>query len=516
MLRSHLGTCRRTRKSGPGSPCDRGRNHRVRRRGRYGPGTSAAREPDRLTVLTEASAIAQQLDQAGKLTDVKRGGPIWSPGCWLPYVLIYQSWVAALIGLVISVVGVLASQLSLSRMQSVEDEARVSDDRVKAAFEDSLQGVPEIQVQNLYTRVIGDFERLQRFRDGLAVQYADVNRRSILHQQTTFAFGLVGVLLVVLALVHTGGAGAGSPDRLIDTRLLVVLTIALPQLYFNFTELARMLLQFQIAGVSAKRLSQYQAFFHPAGGAGEPAVSRMTERDDRAIDLPSGVVTPGAIVLRNIRYQFHPDGIVRGGTDGISCEIPAQGLTGIIGPAGSGKTTLVRLILGRQRPVGGVISYGGLEEPFEGEGDASRFAYLPQRPILFDATLRDNLFFAKSVPGQETLARYGETLTALGAMDLIRQKGLDGYPAHRHPDRSQGIDIASSRRELRDAVAAELGVTLRPLGTGNAAPRQFVIEYRLNCAVDHNRFPARLLTREAESILRGLARNAFGPWVGPA
>ncbi len=428
----------------------------------------------------------------------------------IAYVLIYQSWVAALIGLVISVVGVLASQLSLSRMQSVEDEARVSDDRVKAAFEDSLQGVPEIQVQNLYTRVIGDFERLQRFRDGLAVQYADVNRRSILHQQTTFAFGLVGVLLVVLALVHTGGAGAGSPDRLIDTRLLVVLTIALPQLYFNFTELARMLLQFQIAGVSAKRLSQYQAFFHPAGGAGEPAVSRMTERDDRAIDLPSGVVTPGAIVLRNIRYQFHPDGIVRGGTDGISCEIPAQGLTGIIGPAGSGKTTLVRLILGRQRPVGGVISYGGLEEPFEGEGDASRFAYLPQRPILFDATLRDNLFFAKSAPGQETLARYVETLTALGAMDLIRQKGLDGYPAHMHPDRSQSIDIASSRRELRDAVAAELGVTMRPLGTGNAAPRQFVIENRLNCAVDHNRFPARLLTREAESILRGLARDALG------
>ena len=37
--------------------------------------TSAAPEPDRLTALTEASAIAEQLDQAGKLTDVQKGWP---------------------------------------------------------------------------------------------------------------------------------------------------------------------------------------------------------------------------------------------------------------------------------------------------------------------------------------------------------------------------------------------------------------------------------------------------------
>jgi len=198
--------------------------------------------------------------------------------------------------------------MSVSRMQSVEDEARVSDDRARRHSRIRCKA-SQRYTQNLYPRVIREFETLQRFRDGLALQYADVNRRSIFHQQTTFAFGLVGVLLVVLALVQTGsGAGPGSPDRLIDARLLVVLTIALPQLYFNFSELARMLLQFQIAGVSAQRLSQYQAFSHLAG-----ATAEMTELRDRASHLPSRGEIPGAIVLRNIRYQFHPDGAVRGG-----------------------------------------------------------------------------------------------------------------------------------------------------------------------------------------------------------
>jgi ABC-type multidrug transport system fused ATPase/permease subunit len=405
----------------------------------------------------------------------------------IAWVLVDQSWIAASIGLAISIVGVLISQLSLGRMRSVEDEARASDDKVKAAFEDALQGVPEIQVQKLYPRVIGDFERLQRPRDGLALRFADVNRRSILHQQMTFAFGFVGVLLAVIAITQSGPQPSSAAD-LVNTGLIVVLTTALPLLYHNFTELARLLLDFQIAGVSAKRLAQYETSERRL----VPASSAVTPRGDEA----------DAIVLRDIRYQFHPDGIVRGGPDGISCAILPHGLTAIIGPAGSGKSTLVRLILGRQRAITGSIS---LPRPVDDDSDTTLFAYLPQRPIVFDASLRDNLFFASQVPAEENLAHYAETLTRLGVIELIRQKGLDGYAEHTTDSSTLDAEIGRTRRAITEAAAATLAITLNPLGSGRSSPRQYVIEHLLNCAVDHGRFPARLLSKPAEGMLRRIS-----------
>jgi ABC-type multidrug transport system fused ATPase/permease subunit len=405
----------------------------------------------------------------------------------IAWVLVDQSWIAASIGLLISILGVLVSQLSLGRMRSVEDEARASDDKVKAAFEDSLQGIPEIQVQNLYSRVIGDFEGLQRPRDQLALRFVDVNRRSILHQQMTFAFGFVGVLLSVIAVTRSGAGGSG----LVNPGLIVVLTTALPQLYYNFTELARLLLDFQVAGVSARRLRQYQTPLRP-------------DADTTTARRPTSAAE--GIVLRDVRYQFHPDDVVRGGPDGISCRIPPQGLTAIIGAAGSGKSTLVRLILGRQKAVDGDISYGALGHPFADQGSASPFAYLPQRPIVFDTTLRHNLFFAEPNPETAHLGRFTDILTRLGITELIRQKGLDGHPPPtREPARD--ADIARVRREIAHA-ASTLGMTLRPFGSGNSSPRQFVIEHLLNCAIDHARFPAHLLSRPAEAILYRFAAES--------
>jgi ATP-binding cassette subfamily C protein len=67
----------------------------------------------------------------------------------------------------------------------------------------------------------------------------------------------------------------------------------------------------------------------------------------------------------------------------------------LTGPSGSGKSTLADLLAGLTRPDGGAISIDG--QVLEGPAWAAwrnSVAYVQQEPLLFDATLRENLLWA--------------------------------------------------------------------------------------------------------------------------
>ncbi len=66
-----------------------------------------------------------------------------------------------------------------------------------------------------------------------------------------------------------------------------------------------------------------------------------------------------------------------------SCTMYAApgGLTTISGPVGSGKTTLVRAILGDVRPRAGSVQVSG------------RIAYASQKPFLINGSIRENILF---------------------------------------------------------------------------------------------------------------------------
>ena len=93
--------------------------------------------------------------------------------------------------------------------------------------------------------------------------------------------------------------------------------------------------------------------------------------------------------------------VVRGGRlvlDGLSCSVPRGSVTGLLGPNGCGKTTLIRSIVGVQIVQSGVVDVLGRPA---GSGDLRRrVGYVTQAPSVYtDLTVRENLRYFAAVLG---------------------------------------------------------------------------------------------------------------------
>ena len=111
--------------------------------------------------------------------------------------------------------------------------------------------------------------------------------------------------------------------------------------------------------------------------------------------------------------------VVRGGAtvlDGLSFEIPAGVVTGLLGPSGCGKTTLMRAIVGVQQITAGQVAVFG--EPAGSASLRDRIGYVTQAPSVYDdLTVAENLGFFASVLGVP-VARVESCLTTV---DLLEQ-----------------------------------------------------------------------------------------------
>ena len=61
------------------------------------------------------------------------------------------------------------------------------------------------------------------------------------------------------------------------------------------------------------------------------------------------------VEIRNLRKAFSSDSRTTAPIDGLSLEMPAGGITAVIGRSGCGKTTLLRLLAGLEKPDSGEI-----------------------------------------------------------------------------------------------------------------------------------------------------------------
>jgi ABC-2 type transport system ATP-binding protein len=110
--------------------------------------------------------------------------------------------------------------------------------------------------------------------------------------------------------------------------------------------------------------------------------------------------------------------VVRGGNvvlPGLSLEVPAGSITGLLGPSGCGKTTLMRAIVGVQIVAGGSVTVLGL--PAGAAALRARVGYVTQAPSVYgDLTIAENLrYFARVVgASRDRAAEVVETVGLAG------------------------------------------------------------------------------------------------------
>jgi ATP-binding cassette subfamily B protein len=103
----------------------------------------------------------------------------------------------------------------------------------------------------------------------------------------------------------------------------------------------------------------------------------------------------GRIVFENVDFAYQTNGNGSPKTlSGINFTVEPGTVLGIVGPPGSGKTTLVNLIPRRYDVTSGTIRVDGNDiRSLQIDNLRSQMACMPQEPFLFAGTIRENITF---------------------------------------------------------------------------------------------------------------------------
>jgi len=108
----------------------------------------------------------------------------------------------------------------------------------------------------------------------------------------------------------------------------------------------------------------------------------------------SPAVTDAHITFRNVSYRYPNTGIQA--LEHLSFDVPPGGMMGVVGPTGSGKTTIVQLLLRLMDTDSGRISIDGHDvRTFSAAALRGPVGYVPQDVFLFSDTIAANIAFGK-------------------------------------------------------------------------------------------------------------------------
>ncbi|HEX3942376.1 MAG TPA: ABC transporter ATP-binding protein [Acidobacteriaceae bacterium] len=173
--------------------------------------------------------------------------------------------------------------------------------------------------------------------------------------------------------------------------------------------------------------------------------------DDAAADpaIPAELVLRGEIQFCHVSFSYSPTDNRSEVLHDLSLRIPAGSSLAIVGPTGSGKSTLVNLIPRLyDAPVGAVLLDGRPIRDYPLAVLRGNIGFVPQETFLFSDTIRGNVAFGKPAASEE------EVLRAAEAAHIRRE--FEEFPAgFATAVGERGITLSGGQKQ-RSAIARAL------------------------------------------------------------
>ena len=298
--------------------------------------------------------------------------------------------------------------------------AREEVSEVNAVFHQAITGLKTTQMFGMQQRALAQLE-----------EQSGRYRRTRIRSQTAVALyfpGINAVSELLQAVVLAVGVGAIAGGSLAPG-VLVAFLLYLDRLYAPIQHLSQTFDSYAQARVGLHRLTE---------------LLREEPEPADPDPLPPGDSRDVAWDAVSFRYGR------REVLHHITATVPPGNTVAIVGPTGSGKSTMMKLVARMYEPTSGVITSGGLPIARMDTGKWRRkLGYVPQEAYLFAGTVAENIAYGYPDATPEEITEAVRRVGALRALARLPQ-GLNT------PIRERGSNISSGQRQLLALARAEM------------------------------------------------------------